>query len=102
MPCDGFWKSADWLGKYVDAISSVLLNVSQPLRVIYMGGYTSDAPYYHKDYPLDSAWKALAQSRGWEVVDLRGDPLSAHVVSVAGLGNEAYSNSTRITNSTKT
>jgi len=102
VPCDGFWKSADWLGKYVDAISSVLLNVSQPLRVIYMGGYTSDAPYYHKDYPLDSAWKALAQSRGWEVVDLRGDPLSAHVVSVAGLGNEAYSNSTRITNSTKT
>ena len=71
VPYDGFWQSADWLGKYVDAISNILLGVSRPARILYLGGYTSGVPGWHACYPIDNCWKALAQARGWRVVDLR-------------------------------
>jgi len=71
VPCDGFWKSADWLGRYVDAISSCLLGTATPYRIIYLGHYTSGMPEWHECHPLDACWYTLAKSRGWKVVDLR-------------------------------
>jgi hypothetical protein len=71
VPCDGIWKDADWLGKYVDAISSILLGVRVPTRILYLGDYISDTPSWHACYPCDECWKALAQARGWKVIDLR-------------------------------
>jgi hypothetical protein len=71
VPCDGVWRDVDWLGKYVDAISSILLGVSAPRTILYMGTYVSDAAWWHYCYPCDECWKALAQARGWLLFDLR-------------------------------
>ena len=71
VPYDGYWMDADWLGKYVDAISSILLDVSRPVRILYLGHYISGSPGWHTCHPIDACWKALAQARGWRVVDLR-------------------------------
>ena len=71
VPYDGYWKDADWLGKYVDAISNIFLGVSRPARILYLGHYISGSPAWHACYPIDACWKALAQARGWRVVDLR-------------------------------
>jgi hypothetical protein len=71
VPYDGYWMDADWLGKYVDAISNILLGVSRPARVLYLGHYISGNPGWHACNPIDECWKALAQARGWRVVDLR-------------------------------
>jgi len=70
VPCDGLWKSVDWLGRYVDAISGILLGVARPARILYLSYYTSTIPEWHDCYPCDACWKALAQARGWRVVDL--------------------------------
>jgi hypothetical protein len=72
VPCDGLWKDADWLGRYVDAISSILLGVSRPARILYLGHYGTDYTAWHDCSTIDNCWKALAQARGWSVVDLRG------------------------------
>jgi hypothetical protein len=72
VPYDGYWQSADWLGRYVDAISSILLGVDRPARVLYLGHYITGDPGWHSCNPIDNCWKALAQARGWRVVDLRG------------------------------
>ena len=71
VPSDGLWKDADWLGKYVDAISNILLGVSQPARILYLGHYTSSDPSWHACHPIDNCWKTLAQTRGWSVLDMR-------------------------------
>ena len=71
VPYDGYWQSADWLGKYVDAICNVLLGVSRPARILYLGHYISSDPAWHACHPIDACWKTLAQARGWRVVDLR-------------------------------
>jgi hypothetical protein len=71
VPCDGSWSSYPILGRYVDAISRILLGVSSPARILYLGHYTSNYPYYHICYPADECWRALAQARGWSVLDLR-------------------------------
>jgi hypothetical protein len=71
VPCDGIWNNVDWLGRYVDAISSILLGVSRPARILYLGTYVSDEPWWHACYPMDECWKALAQARGWSILDLR-------------------------------
>jgi hypothetical protein len=71
VPYDGYWKDADWLGRYVDAISNILLGVSRPPRILYLGHYISGDPRWHTCHPIDACWKALAQARGWRVVDLR-------------------------------
>jgi hypothetical protein len=71
VPYDGYWQSADWLGKYVDAISNILLGVSRPARILYLGLYITDDPAWHACNPIDNCWKALAQARGWKLVDLR-------------------------------
>lgn len=71
VPYDGYWMDADWLGKYVDAISSILLGASRPARILYLGLYISGSPGWHACYPIDNCWKAIAQARGWRVVDLR-------------------------------
>jgi hypothetical protein len=55
----------------VDAISNILLGISRPARILYLSYYTSNDPSWHACYPLDNCWKALAQARGWKVVDLR-------------------------------
>jgi hypothetical protein len=71
VPYDGYWEDADWLGKYVDAISNILLGVSRPAGVLYLGHYITGAPDWHACNPIDNCWTALAQARGWRVVDLR-------------------------------
>jgi hypothetical protein len=71
VPYDGYWKDADWLGKYVDAISNILLGVSRPARILYLGHYITGDPAWHGCNPIDNCWKTLAQARGWRVVDLR-------------------------------
>jgi len=71
VPCDGIWRDANWLGRYVDAISSILLGVAKPARILYLGHYVSDIPSWHACYPMDECWKALARARGWSILDLR-------------------------------
>jgi hypothetical protein len=71
VPYDGFWQSADWLGKYVDAISNILLGVSKPARILYLGGYTSSNANWHACYPIDACWGTIAQQRGWIIKNLR-------------------------------
>jgi len=71
VPCDGVWKSAEWLGRFVDAISNCLLGLRRPLRILYLGHYISGAPGWHLCHPIDACWRALASARKWRVVDLR-------------------------------
>jgi len=71
VPCDGIWKSADWLGRYVDAISNCLLARPRPSRILYLSDYISSIPGWHECYPMDACWKALCAARGWRLVDLR-------------------------------
>jgi hypothetical protein len=71
VPCDGIWRDVDWLGRYVDAISSILLGVDAPRTILYLGHYISSAPWTHMCYPMDECWKALTQARGWILFDLR-------------------------------
>jgi hypothetical protein len=72
VPWDGVWKNADWLGKYVDAISNVLLNIPCPSRILYLPRYYSDIPGWHEQYPADVCWQTLCSKRGWILTDLRG------------------------------
>jgi hypothetical protein len=55
----------------VDAISNILLGVDRPARILYLGHYISGDPAWHGCNPIDNYWKALAQARGWRVIDLR-------------------------------
>lgn len=71
IPFDGFWESADWLGKYVDAASSILLSTSMPTRILYLDRYFSGAYWWHKCHPIDACWQTLCTSRGWILRDLR-------------------------------
>lgn len=71
IPYDGFWESADWLAKYVDAVSNILLGTSKPARILYLAGYITSISDWHACYPLDNCWNTLAQQRGWRVTDLR-------------------------------
>lgn len=71
IPYDGFWKDVEWLAKYVDAISNILLGLSNPTRILYISGYTSSLSDWHLCYPLNVCWNTLAQQRGWRVIDLR-------------------------------
>jgi hypothetical protein len=71
IPYDGFWKDADWLGRYVDAASNILLKISRPYRILYLGRYTSGMPDWHGCYPVDACWKTLCSNRGWTLADLR-------------------------------
>jgi hypothetical protein len=72
VPWDGVWKNADWLGKYIDAISNVLLNIPYPLRILYLSDYYSSIPEWHEQYPADVCWQTLCSKRGWILTDLRG------------------------------
>jgi hypothetical protein len=71
IPYDGFWKDVDWLGRYVDAASNILLKISRPYRILYLGRYTSGDPNWHGCYPVDACWKTLCSNRGWTLIDLR-------------------------------
>jgi hypothetical protein len=71
VPCDGVWVDVDWLGRYVDAISSILLDVGAPRTILYLGDYISNSPWAHICYPCYVCWKALTQARGWQLFDLR-------------------------------
>jgi len=71
VPYDGFWESAEWLGRFVDAISNCLLGLRRPLRILYLGRYVSGTPGWHLCHPIDACWRALASARKWRLVDLR-------------------------------
>jgi hypothetical protein len=74
VPYDGFWESPEVMGRFIDAVTHVLLNVSQPARIVYLAGYQSGIESFHEVYPLDVAWVKLARGRGWQVVDLKSTP----------------------------
>jgi len=71
VPYHGVWKSADWLGRYVDAISNCLLGRRWPRRILYLGGYATDVPGWHEYPTADATWRALCERRGWKLIDLR-------------------------------
>jgi len=71
VPHHGVWKSADWLGRYVDAISYCLLGRPWPRRILYLSSYTTDVPSWHEYPTVDATWRALCERRGWRLIDLR-------------------------------
>ena len=72
VPNDGFWRSADAIASYIDALRYTFLDPLSHLRILYLGHYVSDMPKEHACYPADVCWQQLAEQRGWQLHDLRG------------------------------
>jgi hypothetical protein len=71
VPFDGTWKSADWLGKYVDVVRKCVLPSLQPRSIIWLAYQGSGIPEWHECNPVEECWRQLCEARGWLLLDLR-------------------------------
>ena len=71
IPYDGFWVSVSIMEKHIQAMSKCLLDIDKPIRILYLGGYTSDNTSIHSCFPIDNCWNQYALMNGYQLVDLR-------------------------------